>query len=186
MSEEQSFLSLIHRLRQGEQDAFTELVRRYEPAIRRAIHVRLIDASLRRVRDSEDLCLSVLRSFCMRTALGQYSPESPEELRKLLFTMLNHKVQDHKRYEKAGRRDHRRNQPAEAGTVPLSDRQPTPSQEVALEELLEKARRLLSPEEQQLAEERREGLSWETIAERRQKSPEALRKQLDRARERVL
>jgi RNA polymerase sigma factor (sigma-70 family) len=186
MSEEPSFQELMHRLREGDQQAFTELVRRYAPAVRRALHVRLIDASLRRARDSEDLCQSVMLSFCMRAALGQYRPDSPDDLRKLLFTIARHKFLDHKRHEQAGRRDHRRLQPGDVADFPPAGRDPSPSQQAAFHELLDNARRLLTEEERRLADERRQGLAWDEIAARRGQSPDALRKKLHRAWERVL
>ena len=54
MSEPASFEELIRRVRAGDQDAATELVRRYEPAIRRAVRFRLADTRLQRVLDSRE------------------------------------------------------------------------------------------------------------------------------------
>ena len=60
MSDETPFQELIERVRGGDGDAATELVRRYEPAIRRVIRLRLTDARLRRAFDSMDVCQSLL------------------------------------------------------------------------------------------------------------------------------
>jgi hypothetical protein len=46
---------VIHRARACDQDAATELVVRYEPAIRRAVRFRLADARLGRPLDSMDI-----------------------------------------------------------------------------------------------------------------------------------
>ena len=43
--EEMSFLDLVRRVRAGDQQASAELVRRYEPAIRIAVHGRLTVAA---------------------------------------------------------------------------------------------------------------------------------------------
>src|SRR5262249_8797908 len=72
MSEPTSFEDLIRRVRAGDQDAATELVRRYEDSIRRAVRFRLADTRLVRVLDSMDICQSVFASFFVRTAAGQF------------------------------------------------------------------------------------------------------------------
>ena len=51
MSLDESFRDLICRVRAGDEQAAYELVRRYEPAIRVAVRVRLSDPGLRRVLD---------------------------------------------------------------------------------------------------------------------------------------
>src|SRR5206468_2113644 len=58
MAEDASFADLIRRVRQRDEQAAAELVRRYEPAIRVAVRVRLTDPRLRRVVDSMDICQS--------------------------------------------------------------------------------------------------------------------------------
>jgi RNA polymerase sigma-70 factor (ECF subfamily) len=179
------FEGLIRRVRAGDPAAASELVRRYEPTIRRVARVRLADARLRRLFDSMDVCQSVLGSFFVRAALGQYELRTPEDLLRLLVSMSRRKVIDLAREAGAARRDFRRE---EAGTP--EDRQhaapgPTPSQEVSARELLGEFRRRLSAEEQQLADQRAEGRDWAQIAAERGDSPEALRKRLSRALDRV-
>jgi DNA-binding CsgD family transcriptional regulator len=56
---------------------------------------------------------------------------------------------------------------------------------VAAQELLSKARHLLTPLERELLELREQGRRWAEIATARGESPEALRKQLARAVVRV-
>src|SRR5260370_20668853 len=87
MSEDPSFGDLIRRGRAGEEEAATQLVRRYEPTIRRIVDVRLRDPRLRRLLDAEDVCQSVLASFFVRAAMGQYRLDTPEQLVRLLATM---------------------------------------------------------------------------------------------------
>src|SRR5207247_5024880 len=92
MSDDNLFQNLIGRVRAGDQDAATELVRSYEPAIRRAVRFRLKDTRLRQHLDSMDICQSVLASFFVRAALGQFELEESEQLLKLLTTMVRNKV----------------------------------------------------------------------------------------------
>ena len=63
MADETPFPDLITRVRGGDSAAAAELVRRYEPAIRRVVRLRLTDQRLRRAFDSMDVCQSVLGSF---------------------------------------------------------------------------------------------------------------------------
>ena len=67
---------LLRLVRTGDAIAAEELVRAYEPELRRAIRVRLTDARLRRLIDSVDICQSVLAGFFVRTAAGQYDVQS--------------------------------------------------------------------------------------------------------------
>src|SRR5437667_3730741 len=108
MSEETSFRDLIRRVRAGEEEAAAQLVTSYQPTIRRIVHVRLRDPRLRRVFDPEDICQSVLRSFFVRAALGQYQLDTPDQLLRLLASMARHKLTDQAKHHRAGRCDHRR------------------------------------------------------------------------------
>src|SRR6478609_11654481 len=94
MSEGPSFEELMRRVRAGDDEAAALLVRRYESAIRRTIRFRLVDARLRRLCDSMDLCQSILASFFLRAASGQYELDTPEQLIKLLTAMARNKVAD--------------------------------------------------------------------------------------------
>jgi RNA polymerase sigma-70 factor (ECF subfamily) len=184
MSEESAFAELIRRVRAGDDAAATELVRQYEPAIRRAVRLRL-DPRLRRVCDSMDVCQAVLCSFFVRAASGQYELNTPDQLLKLLATMARHKVSKAVRHQRAARRDERR---VEAGSTEDRDipgAEATPSRVLAARELLDEFHRRLTPEERQLAEARNQGQDWAAIAADVNGSPEALRKKLSRAVERV-
>jgi RNA polymerase sigma-70 factor (ECF subfamily) len=185
MSDPLSFQELLQRARVGDQDAARTLVQRYEPAIRRAVRLRLADSRLASLLDSMDICQSVLASFFVRAAAGQYDIEQPDQLLRLLVAMARNKLAVQARAQQRQRRDHRRNQAAGPGGVEFVAHEASPSQEVAGRELLGEAQRLLSPEERRLVELRQEGLEWAAIAERLGGTPEALRKQLARAVDRV-
>jgi RNA polymerase sigma factor (sigma-70 family) len=186
MAEPTSFAELIRLVRAGDQDAARELVQRYEPAIRRAVRYRLGEGHINAVFDSMDVCQSVLCSFFVRAASGQYEIDEPEQLLKLLTAMTRNKLAAQIRKQRAERRDHARlaGDLAEADLVPAGG--PSPSSHLAAHELLEEARRRLSADERQLVELRQQGLDWAAIAERVGGSPEALRKRLTRAVDRVV
>src|SRR5580704_8003946 len=107
-SENVDFQVLLRRVRAGDGQAAAELVRRYEPAIRRAARVRLLDTRLNRLLDSMDICQSVMASFFVRAALGQYELETPAQLLKLLATMTRNKLANQVKGHGAARRDFRR------------------------------------------------------------------------------
>src|SRR3954447_25297416 len=140
MLEENEFQDLIGRIRAGDEAAAAELVRTYEPAIRRAARVRLSDSRLRRLFDSMDICQSVLASFFVRAALGQYELKQPEQLLRLLVDMSRKKLVDRAREQGAARRYYRRTPAGGQDVGEVAADGPTPSQEVAADELLREFR----------------------------------------------
>jgi RNA polymerase sigma-70 factor (ECF subfamily) len=179
-----SFAELLARVRQGDQQAAVELVRTYEPLIRRAIRFRLTNSHMRNALESLDICQSVLGSFFLRAASGQYELNQPEDLQKLLTAMARNKLKYHARKQHAQSRDPRRvDGGADAAAIPAAE--PTASRQIAARELLQQVHQRLGPEERQLVEWRQQGLEWTEIAQRLDGSPEALRKKLERALDRV-
>jgi RNA polymerase sigma-70 factor (ECF subfamily) len=144
------------------------------------VRVRLADNRLRRLLDSVDVCQSVLASFFVRATLGRFTLGSPDDLLKLLATLVRHKLADRLRKELAARRDQRRRGGA-VEVVELVDPAPTPCRGLANRELLDEVRRRLSPDDRMLLGLREEGLGWGELAARVGGSAEALRKRLTRA-----
>jgi RNA polymerase sigma factor (sigma-70 family) len=192
-SSSDSFPALIARVRAGDEHAAAELVRHYEPAIRRAARVRLVDTRLNRLLDSMDICQSVMASFFVRAALGQYELETPDQLLKLLATMTRNKLAGQVKGHGAARRDFRRvsaaqgdcNSEVDPGAERFVGPDPTPSRDLAARELLDEALRRLSPDEKRILDCRDHGDQWVQIAAELRTSPEAIRKRLARAVERV-
>jgi RNA polymerase sigma-70 factor (ECF subfamily) len=182
MSEPGAFQDLVRRIRAGDQEAAAELVRLYEPTIRRAVRFRLVDTRLGAVLDSMDICQSVLASFFVRSAAGAYELDQPEQVVKLLVAMARNKLASQARKQHAARRDQRR---LVSGKQEVAAPDETPSQQAAARELFQKAQQLLSPDERRLVELRQDGLEWNEIAERLGGNAVALRKQLSRAMDRV-
>jgi RNA polymerase sigma-70 factor (ECF subfamily) len=180
-----SFRELLERARAGDADAIGELVRTYEPAIRRAVRLRMLDERLRRTCDSVDVCQSVLGSFFVRAALGEYELNTPDDLVRLLVSMARNKMADQTRKAQAACRDFRRIEAGEVVWAEVPGTSATPSAEVAYAELLREFNRRLTDEERVLAEQRRQGRAWVDLAVERGTTPDALRKQLNRAAERV-
>ena len=93
MADENHFQELIQRVRAGDQAAAQELVTRYESKIRRVVRVKL-DTRLQRHFDSMDICQSVLASFFVRAALGQYEIKTPEEVMAKIEAVTAEDVQE--------------------------------------------------------------------------------------------
>src|SRR5207248_454829 len=93
----------------------------------------------------------------------------------------------------AARRDFRRVRAAQgdrdsetdARVERIAGQDPTPSREIAARELLAEALRRLSPEEKRILDCREQGGQWAQIAAELGSSPEAIRKRLARAVDRV-
>jgi RNA polymerase sigma-70 factor (ECF subfamily) len=185
MPDELSFDDLVRLVRNGDQDAAAELVRRYEEPIRRAVRMQLRDSRLRRVWDSVDVCQSVLGNFFARAALGQFELNTPTDLLKLLTTMARNKLATHARRRQVTRREFRELGEGSSGQFPATAAGPTPSREAAGRDLLRAVRERLSTEERCLADQRAAGRPWDELATEMGVSAEALRKRLTRALDRV-
>jgi RNA polymerase sigma factor (sigma-70 family) len=185
MSDAQDFGEAIRRIRAGDEDAATELVKRYEPLIRREVRLHLVDQRLRRMFDSMDVAQSVLASFFLRTAAGEYDLDSPQQLVGLLVRMTRNKLASSARKQYRRRRDSRRTDGNEEGLHWIAGDDSTPSEQVANQELLDALRRELTEDERELARLRADGLSWEEIASRLGGKSQARRMQLARGVERA-
>jgi RNA polymerase sigma-70 factor (ECF subfamily) len=184
MADEQEFAEFIRRIRAGDEQAAIDLVRRYEPTIRIEVRAHLTDPSLYRLFDSMDICQSVLASFFVRAAAGDYELDSPRQLFKLLVGITRNKVAFQARKHRSQRRDHRRSA-ADVQELDVADHTHTPDRVVEGRNLLREVRQRLSEEERQVADLRAVGKSWPEVATEVGGTPEARRKQLSRALSRV-
>jgi len=184
MAEELDFRELMQRVRAGDEAAAAELVRLYEPFIRRAARVRLGDIRLKRLLDASDICQSVLASFFVRAALGQYELDKPQQLVRLLEAMARNKIVDQARKQATSALDLEPVSPDAESGAPF-DTGSAPSERVARQDLLLEFRKRLSEDERQLAEQRTLGREWTEIATALGGSPEAFRKKLARGVDRV-
>jgi RNA polymerase sigma factor (sigma-70 family) len=185
MADDSNFEDFLSRVRAGDEQAAAELVRRYESAVRVEVRVRLADSRLRRVLDSMDLCQSVLASFFIRVAAGQYDLERPEQLVRLLVTIARNKVAYQARRQQAQRRNHRRDVEADRPGHEPAGAEPSPSRVVSGRELLAELRRRLTPAGLRVADLRAEGRAWAEIAAALGGTAQARRRQLVRALDRV-
>jgi RNA polymerase sigma factor (sigma-70 family) len=175
------FAELLCRVRQGDAEAAVELVHRYESAIRVAVRTRLSDPALRRHFDSMDISQSVLASFFLRAAAGQYDLENPAQLVALLTKMARNKLAMQIRGQSRECRNLRRAVALGGVAQQLSDTAPMPVEQIADRELVDQAYQLMDPQVRRIASFRADGAGWSEIAAQLGGTPEARRKQFRRA-----
>jgi RNA polymerase sigma-70 factor (ECF subfamily) len=185
VAESDELADLVRRLRAGDARAAEELVRQYEPVIRLEVHVRLRDPRLRRAFDTLDICQSVLGTFFVRAARGQYDLDQPGQLVKVLVAIAHNKLAYHVRKERARRRDFRRREPINRDYEEALAVDDWPGRGCEARELEAAFRERLSPEEREVAGLRVQGLEWVEVAARLGGTADGRRKQLARALQRV-
>src|SRR5256714_14194111 len=185
MSYDDQFEGLLYRVRGGDSEAAFELVRRYESAIRVAVRTHLSDPALRQQFDSVDICQSVLASFFVRAAAGQYDLHEPGQLVALLRRMAHNKLAMQVRSQHQQRRDVRRVSSISTTLAMPADKNPGPEQQAVHRDLLSRAYALMDPEVRRIADCRAGGTAWEEIATRLGGTAEARRKQFQRAMDQI-
>ncbi len=180
MKQGPSFTELIDRLNGGDEEAAAQVVKEFEPAIRRELRFRLRDSRARLELDSMDISQSVLSNFFVRVAARQYDLKEPGDFVRLLVTMTRNKVAERLRSEHRQRRDSRRTVHG-VENLALVSQEPSPSRVLQGKELLQQVRERLGNEERQLVNLRCQGLSWDEVARAVGGSADARRKQLARA-----
>jgi RNA polymerase sigma-70 factor (ECF subfamily) len=184
--DDSQFQELMRRVRARDEEAAGLLMRRYESAIRRVVRIHLRDSRLRRVLDSMDICQSVLATFFVRTALGEYELETPEQLLHLLASITRHKLTNQANKLLSQKRDLRRNASLPDRDDSTVDPASDPSEQASAKEILEKIRTRLDEDERYLAEQRALGRGWKEIADEVGGTDVACRKKLTRALDRVM
>jgi len=132
-----------------------------------------------------DICQSVLRSFFLRAAAGQYDLGSPEKVLGLLTAMARNKLASQARRQRSQRRGGHHVAIGDEGHERLVAPGTGPGGEAALRDLLQEVRRRLSPDERRLLELRNQGHDWPAIAAELGGGAGALRQKLTRALDRV-
>ena len=178
------FPELVARVRRGDETAVAELVRRYEPEVRRVAHAR-IGPMLRPLLDSMDLVQSIHRSLLLGLRQGRFDVNSPENLIALAVTLVQRKVARHWRRLQS--------QPGiangSAGSESILSRLPGKDEDPArIAEQDEQVRRILDslPElDRRLIELRLQGCTTAEAARALDISPDVLRVRLQRLRARL-
>jgi RNA polymerase sigma-70 factor (ECF subfamily) len=180
MAVDRDFAEFLVRIRARDERAAEDLVRKYLPVLRREVRLRLYDPDLCRLFDSLDICQSVLASFLLRAAAGQYDLQHSQALLRLLIRMARNKLATHARKLRVPIVS------AAPEALDLLSKGPSPTEVIVGRDLLAEVLNHLTDEERRLAELRGTGLSWPQVASSAGGTAESRRKQLGRALDRVM
>lgn len=173
-----SFIKLIKRLRAGDEQAWTELVRDYGSVVLQVARSRLGEKNMTAILDEEDVRQSVLRSLFLRMADGQYAFREPRQLVALLSVMAKNKSIN--RIKSEDRRPHIE-LPTELPALECH----SPEHVSSVQERLDRILAQLTEGERQIFHLRAAGHSWQEIACEVGSNVDALRKRLRRCLERA-
>ncbi len=187
MSENQAFLDLLARAREGDEEAMSDLVRQYEAEVRIVARARL-GAALRPYIDSVDLVQSVHRSLIIGLRNDRFELASPENLIALAVSIVRRKVARHWRRVRRQQRLSAQLDPTQELShvlVSLSQDNVDPAAIVTMKDQVESVLRTLDENDRQLIELRLEGFGTAEAARKLGLDPDVSRVRLNRLRKRL-
>lgn len=160
-------------LRSGDPRTVEELLRQFDPYLRRVIRLRLLGGRLSHAVDTTDV-LSLLKDFLAQRDKDTPLPGAPGGLSAYLAAAVRNKIRGKLRKERR-----------HAGSLPEDwDRDspdPSPAQQVERRDLCQVVRARLSAEHRLLFDLKSQGLTWRQVAEQVGGQPDARRQALRRA-----
>jgi RNA polymerase sigma-70 factor (ECF subfamily) len=167
MSDDQSG-DLLARWREGDEQAASELVRRYADQLIALTRSRLPKKVASRI-DPEDVMQSVYRSFFAGAREGQYDLRQGGDLWRLLVSITLHKLYKRLRHNAADKRAVDReqrlgNHDVAAVEDHMRSQEPSPAEAAALADELEQVMRQLDPVQRRVFELRLQGYNLDEIA----------------------
>jgi RNA polymerase sigma-70 factor (ECF subfamily) len=182
---------LIERVKAGDDDAIRELIHRFEGEVRTIVRVRL-PQSLRSQFDSMDFVQAVWQSVLTKDGqdLGQFT--NARHFRGFLAGVARNKVfEEHRRRTRTRKYSLKREEPLYVRRgdrelpreVPATD--PTPSQDAQARDRFAQLIEGRSPQEAEVVELRRRGLTFEEIAAQTGLSERSVRRIIEVIRQRM-
>jgi RNA polymerase sigma factor (sigma-70 family) len=161
-------------LQSGDPSAVEELLREFDPFLRQAIRLRMIDGRLRRAVDTTDIFHSLLKDFLRPKKSSDPPANASAELHAYLAAAVRHKIQTKLRKE----RRHAGSLPADRQPV---SREPAVGEQVEYQDFTHVIKARLDESCRTLFELKSQGLTWAEIAAKLGGRPDALRMRLNRA-----
>jgi RNA polymerase sigma-70 factor (ECF subfamily) len=182
---------LMARWQQGDQNAATELFRRYANRLVALARTRLSSHVSQRF-DPEDVVQSAYRSFFSGAVEGRYDIERGGDLWKLLVSITLHKVQKKVRAHLTQKRNAGQDRSLDAarpGEVAFREmifaKEPSPIEAVALIDQVEDIMRHLPPPQRRILELRLQGYDFKEIDEATNAGLKSVRRALYELRQTV-
>ncbi len=177
--------SLLQRLRQGSQDAATQLYLRYAHRLR-ALAEAQSSADLARRVDADDIVQSIFSSFFRGASQGYYEVPEGEDLWKLFLVIALNKIRAKGNYHRAARRDVRMTVASDDfDQLPVASGNPDDGDLAFLRLAVAEALDKLPPQHKQIVTLRIEGHEVGVIAELVGRSHRTVERILQQARERL-
>lgn len=188
---EPEIASLMERARSGDEQAFRDFLACFEEDVRAIVRGRL-PRRLRTQFDSTDFVQAVWKSFFTDLRNRSRVFENIRHIRSFLAGVARNKVYaEHRRLTRCAGRDINREEPLyirrgrHEVERPLVSPEPTPSKAAQASERLAQLIAGCTPAEIQVITLRYQGLTFEEIAARTKISDRAVRRIIERARERM-
>jgi RNA polymerase sigma-70 factor (ECF subfamily) len=184
--EEGELRKFLARIRDGDEDAARELLRRYEAKVRLVVR-RQLPRLLRSRFDSQDFVQSLWGSFFRRLRADPSELEDPRSLIAVLVQAARNKVIDEYRRAYCDKRDVRREEPIWEGARPrdLPDGSDAPIEVAEASEAFGRLRALLPGDRRMVLDLKAAGLSCSEIAERVGLSERTVRRAIEDLRRRA-
>jgi RNA polymerase sigma-70 factor (ECF subfamily) len=180
---ESSDRSLLQRLRQGSQDAATQLYLRYAHRLY-ALTLAQCSGLLARKVDAEEIVQSVFGSFFRGASQGHYDVPAGEELWKLFLVIALNKIRAKGNYYRAAKRDARLTVRGEGIEDQVAARHKGNEEDLAFLQLtVEEALDRLPPQYKEMILLRIEGYEVAEIAEKTGRSQRTVERILQHARQ---
>jgi RNA polymerase sigma-70 factor (ECF subfamily) len=182
-----SWGDLVARWREGDQQAATELFRRYANRLIALARSRLSTKVAQRV-DPEDVVQSAYRSFFAGTREGRYDLERGGDLWRLLVEITLHKLYGQVRYHSRSKRAVGREQGLGSDEkflqmhAHVTTHEPSPVEALSLVDQLQQLMRRLLPQHRRMLELRLQGCNVDEIADATDSGERTVRRVLDRVK----
>jgi RNA polymerase sigma factor (sigma-70 family) len=178
--------ALISAIEAGDEHAIGVFIKHYEPQLRRVLRVTKVIRLLQSQMDSQDLVQSVFLQVIQDIQAQRVQFDDVRALEGYLNKVGRNRLHDHIRRLKAAKRDQQRTIGGEAGALAqVPGPGLSPSQIASLREQVAQVEACATPAELQLIKDRADGVGWQELAAACDVSPEALRKRIERVRQRI-
>jgi RNA polymerase sigma-70 factor (ECF subfamily) len=176
---------LLQQIRQGSQDAATQLYHRYVERLR-ALAEAKCSANLARRLDAEDIVQSVFRLFFQGVRQGFYDVPAGEDLWKLLLVMALNKIRAKGAYHKAAKRDVRLTASVDTSDASLENHVKHGHEgEAFMQVVVKEALEHLDPRQREMVELRVQGHDISEIADKTGRSKRTVERNLQEVRNKL-